>query len=138
MDNVIDATKKAQAHDFIASLPDSYYTQVGESGLKLSAGEAQRVALARAFLFSPKIVLLDEPTSFVDVETEKALLEALTKLKEHSTVIVVAHRLRTIQVADKVIILEKDIIPEVVPGKEPLLKEWLLKWVAEEALIMPE
>ena len=138
MENVIDATKKAQAHDFIASLPDSYYTQVGESGLKLSAGEAQRVALARAFLFSPKIVLLDEPTSFVDVETEKALLEALIKLKEYSTVIVVAHRLRTIQVADKVIILENDTISEVAPSKEPLSQEGLLKWVAEETLIMPE
>ncbi|MEW5706328.1 MAG: ABC transporter ATP-binding protein [Actinomycetota bacterium] len=107
IEQVTGAAKKAAAHDFITKLFDGYYTQVGESGVKLSAGEAQRIALARAFLLEPKVVILDEPTSFIDVETEDVIRAALQKLKTTSTVIVVTHNLQTMKAADRVIVFEE-------------------------------
>jgi ATP-binding cassette subfamily B protein len=106
-----DAAKAAQIHDFILSLPDGYDTTVGERGLKLSGGEKQRVGIARTLLKDPPILLLDEATSALDSETEADIQDALMRAGRGRTVLVIAHRLSTIAEADQIIVLEKgDVI----------------------------
>ncbi|MCX7796134.1 MAG: ABC transporter ATP-binding protein/permease [bacterium] len=112
MEEIIDVSKKAQCYDFIMSLPQGYNTMVGERGVTLSGGERQRVSLARALLINPPILLLDEPTSSVDVETELLIHEALEEFRKRSTIFIVAHRLSTIRNADKIIVLENGRIVE--------------------------
>jgi ATP-binding cassette, subfamily B, bacterial len=102
---VIDAAKKAHCHEFIKNLPDKYHTLVGERGVKLSGGQKQRVAIARAFLSNAKILLFDEPTSALDYETEKLIQMSLNKLWKDKTVIVVAHRLSTLQRMDRILVI---------------------------------
>jgi len=97
---VVEAAKAAGAHDFIARLPQGYLTQVGERGLRLSGGERQRISLARAFLKNAPILLLDEPTSSVDVQTEAAILEAMERLMRGRTTLMIAHRLNTLERCD--------------------------------------
>jgi ATP-binding cassette subfamily B protein len=109
---VIDAAKRARAHDFIARLPKGYDTEVGERGVKLSGGERQRVALARAFLADAPILILDEATSSLDVETEKEVQAAMAELKEGRTTIVIAHRLSTIRKADRILVFDHGRIVE--------------------------
>lgn len=101
-EEIIDACRKAGAHDFIMRLPMGYDTEVGERGAKLSGGQKQRLSIARAFLKDAPILLLDEPTSAVDVETEAGIQEALKKISENRTVITVAHRLSTIEDAEEI------------------------------------
>jgi ATP-binding cassette subfamily B protein len=112
MEKVIDAAKRARAHDFIARLPKGYDTEVGERGVKLSGGERQRVALARAFLADAPILILDEATSSLDVETEKEVQAAMAELKEGRTTIVIAHRLSTIRKADRILVFDHGRIVE--------------------------
>jgi ATP-binding cassette, subfamily B, bacterial len=109
---IIEAAKKANAHDFITSLPDGYDTLVGERGIKLSGGQRQRVALARAILKDASIVVLDEATSALDSESEKLIQDALFTLIEGRTTIVVAHRLSTIKQLNRIIVLEDGRIIE--------------------------
>ncbi len=94
-DEIVAAAKAANAHDFIVALPDGYESQVGERGMKLSGGERQRIGLARAFLKDVPMLILDEPTSSVDVKTEAMILEALERLMEKRTVFMITHRLRS-------------------------------------------
>lgn len=101
-EEIIDAYKKASAHDFIMQMPLGYETEVGERGIKLSGGQKQRLSIARAFLKDAPILLLDEPTSAVDMETEKDIQDALHKIAENRTVITIAHRLSTISDADEI------------------------------------
>jgi ATP-binding cassette subfamily B protein len=91
-DAIVEAARAANAHDFIAALPDGYDTQVGERGMLLSGGERQRVSLARAFLRDAPILIMDEPTSAVDVATEKAIIEAVGRLAEGRTTLLITHR----------------------------------------------
>ncbi len=112
MEEIIDVSKKAQCYDFIMNLPQGYDTMVGERGVTLSGGERQRVSLARALLINPPILLLDEPTSSVDVETELLIHKALEDFRKRSTIFIVAHRLSTIRNADKIIVLENGRIVE--------------------------
>ena len=105
--DVEDAAKKANIHDFILSLPDGYETKVGERGLKLSGGEKQRVAIARVILKNPPILILDEATSALDSHNEKIIQEALEKLMQGRTSIVIAHRLSTVRKADKIVVMDK-------------------------------
>ncbi len=111
-DDVIEAAKAAQIHDFIAALPEGYDTAVGERGLKLSGGEKQRVGIARTLLKNPPILLLDEATSALDTETEQGIKEALARAGEGRTVITIAHRLSTIAEADRIVVLEKGEVIE--------------------------
>ena len=109
---VQDASKAAHAHDFIMGLPDGYQTVVGEKGINLSGGQRQRVAIARAILKNPRILLLDEATSSLDTESERLVQEALQYLMEGRTTFVVAHRLSTIQRADRILVLDKGKLAE--------------------------
>ncbi|MCF6271841.1 MAG: ABC transporter ATP-binding protein/permease [Rhodobacteraceae bacterium] len=111
-DEVIEAARAAQIHDFIMSLPEGYDTPVGERGLKLSGGEKQRVGIARTLLKNPPILLLDEATSALDSETEQGILESLRAMGQGRSVITIAHRLSTVIDADKIVVLEKGHVVE--------------------------
>ena len=111
-DEMVEAAKMAQIHDFVMSLPKKYDTLVGERGLKLSGGEKQRVAIARTILKNPPILVLDEATSALDTMTERQIQAALDKVSENRTTLVIAHRLSTIVDADEIIVLEGGRITE--------------------------
>jgi len=111
-EDIINAAKVANIHDFIASLPKGYDTVVGERGLKLSGGEKQRVAIARAVLRNPKILVFDEATSSLDSKSEKAILQALRNVAVDHTTLVIAHRLSTVTDADQILVMEKGHIKE--------------------------
>lgn len=117
---LIDAARAACAHDFIIRLPDGYDTLVGERGQLLSGGERQRISIARAILINPAILILDEATSSVDVETEKEIQQALENLIRGRTTIAVAHRLSTLKRADRIVVLEDGRITGVGGHKELL------------------
>jgi ATP-binding cassette subfamily B protein len=112
LDDIVAAAKRARAHDFIAKLPKGYETEVGERGVKLSGGERQRVALARAFLADAPILILDEATSSLDVETEREVQAAMAELKQGRTTIVIAHRLSTVREADRILVFNHGRIVE--------------------------
>jgi subfamily B ATP-binding cassette protein MsbA len=109
---VLEASKAAHAHDFITRLPDGYQTRVGEKGVNFSGGQRQRIAIARAILKNPRILLLDEATSSLDTESERLVQEALQHLMKGRTTFVVAHRLSTIQRADRILVLDKGKLVE--------------------------
>ena len=112
---IIQAAKQARAHDFILSLPKGYQTAVGERGVKLSGGERQRVAIARAFLADAPILVLDEATSSLDVETERQVQAAMEDLMVGRTTVVIAHRLSTIRRADRILVFEGGRLVEEGP-----------------------
>ncbi|MCO5561469.1 hypothetical protein L7F22_015090 [Adiantum nelumboides] len=109
---IMEAAEAANAHGFISGLPGGYMTEVGERGVQLSGGQKQRVAIARAVLKNPAILLLDEATSALDMESEKLVQEALDKLMEHRTTVLVAHRLSTVQNTHSIAVLENGSIKE--------------------------
>lgn len=104
---VIEAAKVANAHDFISQMPEGYHTNIGDRGSKLSGGQRQRISIARAVLKNPPILILDEATSALDTESERLVQDALNKLMKNRTSVVIAHRLSTIQHADEIIVMQK-------------------------------
>lgn len=121
-EEIIEAAKKAGAHEFILSLPNGYDTYIGERGVKLSGGQKQRISIARVFLKDPPILLLDEATSALDNESEKLVQESLERLAKGRTTLTIAHRLTTIKNADEIIVLTKDGIAEQGSHKELIEK----------------
>jgi ABC-type multidrug transport system fused ATPase/permease subunit len=111
-EEVIQAAKIANAHDFIMEMPDQYETNIGDRGSKLSGGQRQRLSIARAVLKNPPILILDEATSALDTESERLVMDALEKLMEGRTVITITHRLSTISDYDKIFVLRDGMIEE--------------------------
>lgn len=112
MEEIVEAAKNANIHDFISGLPDGYETDVGERGTRLSGGQKQRISIARVFLKNPKILILDEATSALDNESEQHIQQSLEHLAKNRTTIVIAHRLSTIRNADEILVLDDDGIQE--------------------------
>lgn len=122
-EEVIEAAKAANAHEFIMKLPNGYDTKVGERGVKLSGGQKQRVSIARVFLKNPPILVLDEATSALDLESEHLIQEALEKLAKDRTTFIVAHRLSTITHSDKIVLLENGELVEEGTHQELMEKQ---------------
>ena len=112
MDEIVEAAKRANIHDFIEELPDGYDTFVGERGARLSGGQKQRISIARVFLKNPPILILDEATSALDNESERWIQQSLEELSKNRTTITIAHRLSTIRNADEIIVITEDGIAE--------------------------
>ena len=122
MEKVIEAAKKACCHDFIMRLPDGYDTVIGEGGASLSGGEKQRLSIARAIMKDSPIIILDEATANVDPENEKDLVTAIEALTREKTILMIAHRLKTVRNADQILVVDQGRI--VQQGRhEELLRE---------------
>ena len=117
-DEIIEAAKRANIHNFIINLPEGYDTFIGERGVKLSGGQKQRLSIARVFLKNPPILIFDEATSALDNESEKIVQESMEKLAKNRTTMVIAHRLSTIRNAEKILVLTDKGIEEQGTHKE--------------------
>ncbi len=121
-EEVVEAAKNANAHEFIMNLPNGYDTDIGQRGVKLSGGQKQRLSIARVFLKNPPILIFDEATSALDNESERVVQESLEKLARNRTTFVIAHRLSTIRNAEKILVLTDTGIEEEGTHKELLEK----------------
>jgi len=134
MEEIVRAAKLAQAHDFIMSFPDGYQTRVGERGVTVSGGQRQRVTIARALLLDPRILIMDDSTSSVDVETEYLIQQALTAVMKDRTTFVIAHRLSTVKNADKIVVLNSGSIVEQGTHGELLTRDGPYRRIYETQL----
>ena len=124
---VIKAAKQAKCDEFISKLPDGYNTYIGENGCNLSGGERQRISIARAILKDSPVILLDEATASLDAENETEIQEAISKLVKNKTVLIIAHRMRTVTNADKIVLLKDGVVKEQGNPKELLEKDSIFK-----------
>jgi ATP-binding cassette subfamily B protein len=129
------AARAANAHDFITAFPEGYGTLVGERGVKLSGGQKQRVAIARAVLKDPKILILDEATSALDAESEHLVKEALDRLMQGRTTLIIAHRLSTVMGADRVIVLDAGRIVQSGDHASLLAQDGLYRRLVERQFV---
>jgi ABC-type multidrug transport system fused ATPase/permease subunit len=133
-EQVVEAATRAQAHDFIAALPEGYDTRVGERGLTLSGGQRQRIAIARALLADPRILILDDATSAVDASTEQHIKRALTEVMAGRTTFVIAHRLSTIALADEIAVIEHGRLLDHGTHDELLARSAFYREIVEKGL----
>jgi subfamily B ATP-binding cassette protein MsbA len=132
------AARSAHAHEFIAGLPDAYETAVGERGVRLSGGQRQRIAIARIFLKEPEILILDEATSSLDTESERLVEEALEAAMRDRTTIIIAHRLRTVRRADRLLVLQRGRVVEQGAHAELLARDGLYARLYRGQVLEPE
>lgn len=130
-EQVVEAAKRARCHDFISALPNGYDTIVGEGGASLSGGERQRISIARALLKDAPIVVLDEATASIDPENEQLIQQALTELTREKTVVVIAHRLATIEHADQILVVEDGTVIQRGTHEELLAQEGVYRRFVE-------
>ena len=120
---VIQAAKAAMCDEFIAKLPQGYQTMIGENGSTLSGGERQRISIARALLKDAPIILLDEATASLDAENETEIQQAISRLVERKTVLIIAHRMRTVENANKIFVLSEGMVTETGTPEELMKKD---------------
>ena len=130
-EQVVEAAKRARCHDFISALPNGYDTIVGEGGASLSGGERQRISIAWALLKDAPIVVLDEATASIDPENEQLIQQALTELTREKTVVVIAHRLATIEHADQILVVEDGTVVQRGTHEELLAQEGVYRRFVE-------
>lgn len=130
-EEVLAAARAAQCDEFIRQLPDGYQTVIGENGSTLSGGERQRISIARALLKDAPVILLDEATASLDVENETAVQAALSGLIQNKTVLIIAHRMRTVMGADKVVVLSGGRIAEMGAPKDLLKQDGIFRHMVE-------
>lgn len=130
-EQVVEAAKRARCHDFISALPNGYDTIVGEGGASLSGGERQRISIARALLKDAPIVVLDEATASIDPENEQLIQQTLTELTREKTVVVIAHRLATIEHADQILVVEDGTVVQRGTHEELLAQEGVYRRFVE-------
>lgn len=130
-EQVVEAAKRARCHDFISALPNGYDTIVGEGGASLSGGERQPISIARALLKDAPIVVLDEATASIDPENEQLIQQALTELTREKTVVVIAHRLATIEHADQILVVEDGTVVQRGTHEELLAQEGVYRRFVE-------
>ena len=126
-EEIIAAAKKARCHDFIMTLPDGYNTIIGEGSSSLSGGEKQRISIARAILKDAPIIILDEATASIDPENEHLIQEAISELTDGKTIITIAHRLATIQNADKILVIDEGKVVQQGTHHELIEQEGIYK-----------
>ncbi|MCR5202612.1 MAG: ABC transporter ATP-binding protein/permease, partial [Lachnospiraceae bacterium] len=134
-EEVIQAAKLANCDEFVNLLPEGYNTDIGENGSELSGGERQRISIARAFLKDAPIILLDEATASLDAENETAIQEALSKLIKNKTVLIIAHRMRTIANADHIVVLKDGVVAEEGTPKELSAKDGVYSNMVKQQMI---
>lgn len=130
-EQVVEAAKRVRCHDFISALPNGYDTIVGEGGASLSGGERQRISIARALLKDAPIVVLDEATASIDPENEQLIQQVLTELTREKTVVVIAHRLATIEHADQILVVEDGTVVQRGTHEELLAQEGVYRRFVE-------
>ena len=126
-EEVVDAAKKACCHDFISALPEGYDTVIGEGGASLSGGEKQRISIARAIMKDAPIIILDEATANVDPENEKELVDAVEALTREKTIIMIAHRLKTVRHADQIAVVDKGHIAQLGAHEQLMAQEGIYR-----------
>ena len=129
-EEIINAAKLANCDEFVSKLPDGYNTLIGENGSELSGGERQRISIARAFLKDAPIILLDEATASLDVDNETKVQAALSRLIKDKTVMVIAHRMRTVAGADKIVVLSDGVVAEQGTPDELMQKNGIFAQMA--------
>ena len=130
-EEVLAAARLANCDEFAEKLPDKWNTNIGENGCELSGGERQRISIARAFLKDAPIILLDEATASLDVENETAIQTALSRLIKNKTVLIIAHRMRTVAGADKIVVLSDGVVAEQGSPNELLHKDGIFKRMSD-------
>jgi ATP-binding cassette subfamily B protein len=130
-EDVMEAARMANCEEFIERLPEKYNTNIGENGSELSGGERQRISIARAFLKDAPVILLDEATASLDAENETAVQEALSRLIKNKTVLIIAHRMRTIANADHIVVLKDGVVAEDGTPEELVRRNGIYKHMCE-------
>ena len=127
MEKVISAAKKACCHEFIMALPDGYDTVIGEGGASLSGGERQRISIARAIMKDAPVIFLDEATANVDPENENELMQAIQEMTKEKTVVMIAHRLKTVEHADQILVVDQGRIVQKGTHRELMAVEGIYR-----------